>query len=593
MLHRLWEPIQTEDVFIRGGWRQRAAAAEQRSADTIVGISQLASRQLLQWADGELSASRLQEVMADAVADGMQHPMVVRMSGVMASQHAHQGFMDLLRANTAVLDDIRPISGAAGGAASHILPPSSIIRCLYQHYPDEFTDRFGADPRRVAAFWENMYNRRNSRHLAEYSILRTFSKDDLRYVIPLTIHEDAGPITKLRSAVMISFASLLGLGNEKVTHFLCATYIKRGQVDNTPMWNDLMTDFEAMSTGLVSGSPVAPVKEADGVNWKFLLLFAKGGEEVRCNEWGLMHYSGATEICSECLANRTNRPWTDMRRGASWRGTEDMSLVQYRERMRKPLHPLATSKFMWRVFFYLDVMHIFDCKGMASTVFGSVAAMLVRDARLGPNQQARLNLVNTKLRAWYADRPGTHRLPTITLANLVGSSSWSELSGPGIKAASTRASAPFWAALAQEFFDGAGECHVVVRKVTLRLAEFYNLLASAPMFMDDATLQRLGEVVVDFGIAVQYLRSWAETNQLLFWQVRPKLHKAMHMPFEASVINPRTVSCYSDESQVGTSARVWKGSVKGKYKDHVQRAVLAKRWLAVLIRYERGKLLGS
>ena len=147
-----------------------------------------------------------------------------------------------------------------------------------------------------------------------------------------------------------------------------------------------------------------------------------------------------------------------------------MSLNEYRARIRRPLHPLADSKFLWRFFFFLDTMHIFDCKGVASTIEGSLVTALTRDRRLGPNQQQRLDLVNTKLRNFYARHPGFHKLPPITMKSLVGSSGWAELSGPAIKAASTRAAAPFFAELAAEYFDSGDEEDVNICRLTARFA---------------------------------------------------------------------------------------------------------------------------
>ena len=407
----------------------------------------------------------------------------------------------------------------------------------------------------------------------------------------MTLHEDAGPFTKKSSANCLSIAPVLGEGNEKLKHFLCASYVKRNRdadVDNSAMWRTLLADLEALASGVVDGLPIAPVAPGSDDMWRVVVVFAKADEQVRCDDWGLTHYNASHEVCSECLANRTDKPWTDMRAAASWRGTEQMSAAQYQARARAPLHPLVTSTLFWRFFFVLDAMHILDCKGVAATIFGSVLGMLVRDRRLGPNQQSRIGSVNQRLLAWYALHPGSHRLPHLTLQSIVNKGGWHELAGPAVKAANTRGSAPFFASLARAYWEDADPLGRAVRRVTATLAEMYALMAESPMFLDDATLARFREIVFDFGIAYQYLRAWAEENRLLMWQVRPKSHKAMHMPLVASVINPRCVSNYADESQIGTTTRVWKGSVTGRYKAHVQRTVLAKRWLAVLLRYERG-----
>ena len=277
-----------------------------------------------------------------------------------------------------------------------------------------------------------------------------------------------------------------------------------------------------------------------------------------------------------------------MRRGSSWRGTESFTLEAYRGRFRRPLHPLSASKFVWRFFFFLDSMHVFDCKGTASTIFGSVLSTLVRDVRLGANQQQRLDLINTRLRSFYSRNPKLHKLPKITLNNLEGSNGWAELVGSAIKAAQTRAAAPFFAELAREFFNSDTPEDLNTCRVTSSMSDIYEIIAGGAMFLTQDELRRFGDAVDEFGISMQSLRHVAHMRSQLAWQVRPKCHKAMHMPLFASIINPGSLNCYVRESQIGTSQRVWRSSVKGRHHNHAQRTVLAKRWLGLLLRIEHG-----
>ena len=106
------------------------------------------------------------------------------------------------------------------------------------------------------------------------------------------------------------------------------------------------------------------------------------------------------------------------------------------------------------------------------------------------------------------------------------------------------------------------------------------------MFHSDAEVEQLRVITTAFGTAYQRLRGIAMGKGDFSWQLKPKVHKFMHMPFLASVMNVRCASCYADESAVGTTCGVWKRSVAGRYKRHVQRNVLTKRWLAVLLRFE-------
>ena len=55
-------------------------------------------------------------------------------------------------------------------------------------------------------------------------------------------------------------------------------------------------------------------------------VFTKCDEKSRCNEFGMTHNSDDA-VRNVCLANRTNRPVTDMRGDAAWRLTEELPWV--------------------------------------------------------------------------------------------------------------------------------------------------------------------------------------------------------------------------------------------------------------------------
>ena len=115
MLSKLWEPIQQTrgDRRIRGGVRQQLAALEadeaiegdpipehaaaaSSSSSSRPTISKLASGHLLDYCDGMLSAARMQHHMANAVADGMRHPMVQRLGNLPSANNAQRGVKQLL-----------------------------------------------------------------------------------------------------------------------------------------------------------------------------------------------------------------------------------------------------------------------------------------------------------------------------------------------------------------------------------------------------------------------------------------------------------------------------------------------------------------
>ena len=127
------------------------------------------------------------------------------------------------------------------------------------------------------------------------------------------------------------------------------------------------------------------------------------------------------------------------------------------------------SPWAWRFLCYLDKMHVMDCKGVASWVYGGVVATLLTDRRLGANRDARLVEINSKTAHWYDNHPGTHRLPRLCLTS-VFNDEWADLSGPAIKAANTRHAAPLFEALAAEYFTTATLHDMSIRNITAMIA---------------------------------------------------------------------------------------------------------------------------
>ena len=214
MLSGLWQPLERARRAIRGGWRQQLAASEDDVVETS--ISRLAGRQLLKWADGEQAATAVQQVCADAISDGMCHPMVARIAGLGAGNHAHGDLTSLLSDLTEVPGLIQAAPGA-GSVASHLVLPSRIISSLQRFYPDQFKLRLGAEPSKLRSFWRGFRNSPGNRSVFEtHHYLRGKTLAELSHVVPLCIHEDAGPMTKSKSANVVSWSSLVAEGTTNV-----------------------------------------------------------------------------------------------------------------------------------------------------------------------------------------------------------------------------------------------------------------------------------------------------------------------------------------------------------------------------------------
>jgi len=588
MLAPLWAPLcQPRKRRRVGGWRQRAARGEDDEEETF-SMSSLAAGHLSSWCDGIQSAAALRRHMADAVSDGFKHPMVTRFGnlggggGRPSGQHCHESLVRLLQAcgvNRCLTSLPSPSD------VSHIILPSTIIKVAAQDYPTLFKKYFGANARKVEMFWRGFFESGFNREwAAAHPCLHGKSLEQLRNSIPITIHEDAGPISKNLSANCISFSSLLGEGDEKVTKFLSFTYVKGRKTINTRIaWDAFLEDLHHVSTGFVGGAPVAPIDNDS--RWTFIAMFAKGDEECHANSWGMPHWQGAGEPCSECRANRGARPWTDLNRRAAWRDHVIQDKAAYVARIRVPAHPLVESFFFSRWCAFPDLMHMMDCKGVSASVLGGVLQQLIVDVRLGGSQEARLDRINALLVTWYNDHPGSNRLPTLFISNLTRDGWW-ELNGPAIKAAMTRSAVPpfrdIWREHAQA--GNANDAHVTA--IIENLALFYDVLYQAPMFMPRATIDRIEEICMNFGIAYLHCREYARSHNILSWPVRMKTHKMQHVPLMCKVINPVHVQCYGEESLIGTTTKVWKRSIAGRHHNVAQRNVLLKRFCGLLLRFE-------
>ena len=106
------------------------------------------------------------------------------------------------------------------------------------------------------------------------------------------------------------------------------------------------------------------------------------------------------------------------------------------------------------------------------------------------------------------------------------------------------------------------------------------------MFMDDGAVEELRLQCLAHGECYQALREMARRDHRRAWNVTPKCHKFQHIHVFASIMNPRFVQNYIEESAVGTVQDSWKQSLNGRYKGVVQETVLIKRVTALLLRFE-------
>ena len=586
LLSLLWAAIPNKRPRRQGGHRQRLQAQEEErvaaAAAQEVRMSYQFGRKMLRWCDGKISAAALQEEAMDSIRDGFAHPMAVRLSQVPSEQHANEGMMHLLEQCSVA----SKLTSFTDGNITDFIMPSTWVRILHT-YPHEFTMRFGADKVKLRRFWGEFQARpANTRCMEQHPALAGKTLSQLSMTIPLTVHADGAPFTKSSSCYCIHFSSMLSMGEERLTKFLCCSFIKEQGSNDHIAWQRLIPDFLLLAKGEnSSGEPL--VRDPDGTSWCFAVLFCKADEQCRCDDFGLTHYAGVSEMCSECTANRSDKPFTDLRQAAPWQADTSMSFDTYVSRIRTPVHPLVSSPFCChKAFFILDIMHLLDANGAANLVYGGTLMWLLADIRLGRNKARRLALINQERKAHYADRPGTSKLPHIREANVTAADNWGNLHGPLYKAAIMRNAAPFFRFLVCKYCVGGSRKDVILRSLVCGFADIYVTLWTGPHFLDVAASAKLAEQVKQFGEDYMRAREYSRRAAWLSFPIRPKIHKIMHLPQIAGTVNPRHAQCYGEESAMGTVSTIYHGTAAGRYHRTIQRTVLIKRLTAVILKFE-------
>ena len=185
---------------------------------------------------------------------------------------------------------------------------------------------------------------------------------------------------------------------------------------------------------------------------------------------------------------------------------------EYIERTWRPLHPLTVTRFEWRSFQYLDHRHIRDCHDVADVVFGSSTTLLLRDGRLGSNQQVPLAAVSKYILAGHKEnneRRDCHPSSCQHLQN----SGWPDLCGPAIGAASTLDATPFFSALAREHFDATTEQRI--SEATSKLDEWYCMFRAAGLTFTNDKLVDVEQVFLDLEAALQHVLEHASNKREL------------------------------------------------------------------------------
>ena len=148
----------------------------------------------------------------------------------------------------------------------------------------------------------------------------------------------------------------------------------------------------------------------------------------------------------------------------------------------------------------MELMHLTDCHGVSA---------IVEERHLGRTQSDRLTFVNEFMSTWYAEHPGTNRLPRLRRNNILNDGWW-ELSGQVIQVAAMRSAAPLFAELANAAFVGDNSRAAQARRLVELFDAFYIAVYAAPLIPSDADIDRVRAITNEFGEVI--IRLWADNS---------------------------------------------------------------------------------
>ena len=217
----------------RGGWRQRCEQERNARSRSPPKRSYAAEKHLKSWASGIQSAAEMFSHAEALIKEGYAGPGSVRdfncgntlSTDGNQTKHMQHNLLSLMEASglpqlvDTIVSDVCPMK--------YGVRPSSIFRLLHRCKPLQFQQHFGADKAALRYFWSGLFSSQVGREIKAANVfLRGKTLEQLDTMIPLAIHEDAGPFTKTKSTSIISWSPICGFGTDLETRIVCMSYIK-------------------------------------------------------------------------------------------------------------------------------------------------------------------------------------------------------------------------------------------------------------------------------------------------------------------------------------------------------------------------------
>ena len=559
------------------------------------------------WCVGRISAATLQQIAYAAVVDGCNHEElgVFASMGAWGSQPANCT-RDLKRelcksqqlsAQSKVWTQMKNTkTNLAAPVQASVILPHKLFADMYSNYNVNFLEVFGVSL--VPEFWQKI--NMNDTRIAGHSGLPR-DTEVLKLCIPGWVHGDAAEYHDRDSLMTWSWGSILALEKASLmSSFLFAAWPKLATSSTT--WEPLMQVFVwsllALAEGKwpsrnFDGNPWPPGSAdadkagkplADG--WRFVVLALLGDQEHFSNNLGMPHWN-KNRFCWLCDCCKHG----PIKKQISYVLTDSEIVFRtIEEELASPTsnHPLF-SLGLTCFNIMIDILHAWD-QGVWSHLAGSFLKDVIFDSYKHLPRHAALAEVWQKIQTYYAVLNTRVRLSNLTLAMIVGDalkpdSNWPKLKA---KAAETRHLIPILCQIAEDLNDGSS--HAKHRYETLKQAtNLQKIIELEGMFMSQTAQECLVSSSKAFLVHYSCLKVWANENNFVGYHVVPKFHMGLvHLPTQASFLNPRFFWTYKAEDWVGRNALIAHSASFGTKSFLLSHKLIEKNLMLLHLSFTRG-----
>jgi len=277
-----------------------------------------------QWAWGGLSAASVVHSAEAFQRDGHRDAHVDRLLSSCSSrtiQNADRALQRLLPVSQCKSTEV------PNSKVKEVILPADWLKWVSSTTKHKFVQKMGAEEGGLESWWQSLKDTKDGAELwSSHTHLRTKTPADLKYHLPVVLHEDAVPISKHQSAYVRSWSSILGMGKETDTKYMICSYLKAVSDHPDRSWPLVLASFDE----LANPSPGT---------WGVIVLFVTGDLDFVCNDLGLPHFN-SNQHCALCCANVSDKPHNNDHNDARWRNALQTN-DEFKAALRRPLHPLV------------------------------------------------------------------------------------------------------------------------------------------------------------------------------------------------------------------------------------------------------------